>query len=100
VLAALQSLVLETWKQQKGDSLPPRRYFPKLGAKGPAVVRAIARAPDDPYSLIYATLLSAIHSAEAEILITTASFVPDPKLSAALIAAARRGVDVKMVLPS
>jgi cardiolipin synthase len=100
VVADLQKLFLDTWREQKGDPLAKRRYFPKLGTQGPAVVRAIGSAPDDPYSLIYATLLSAINSAESQILITNAYFVPDPQLSAALIAAARRGVDVKMVLPS
>jgi cardiolipin synthase len=100
VVADLQKMFIETWKEQKGPPLAQRRYFPKLAAKGPAVVRAIGSAPDDPYSLIYATLLSAINSAESQIWITNAYFVPDPQLSAALIAAARRGVDVKMVLPS
>jgi cardiolipin synthase len=100
VVSDLQKMFIETWKQQKGDPLAQRRYFPKLGAKGPAVVRAIGSAPDDPYSLIYATFLSAINSAESQIFITNAYFVPDPQLSAALIAAAKRGVDVKMVLPS
>ena len=100
VVADLQKLFLDTWQEQKGDPLAKRHYFPKVGTQGPAVVRAIGSAPDDPYSLIYATLLSAINSAESEILITNAYFVPDPQLSEALIAAARRGVDVKMVLPS
>ncbi len=62
-------------------------------------MRAIGSSPDDEYSLIYVTLLSAIGSAETEILITNAYFVPDPQLLAALKAAAARGVDVRLVLP-
>jgi cardiolipin synthase A/B len=64
------------------------------------VVRAIGSSPDEPYSLIYATLLSAIASAETSVHLTNAYFAPDPQLLAALKAAAGRGVDVVLILPS
>ena len=100
VVADLQKFFLDTWNDQKGEPLPPRDYFPTLPASGKEVVRAIAGAPDDPYSLIYATFISAINSAEKEVLLTNAYFVPDPQLSAALIGAVARGVEVRMVVPS
>ena len=100
VVADLQKFFIDTWNQQKGAPLAQRNYFPKLSARGHEVVRAIARSPDEPYSLIYATFISAINSAESEILLTNAYFIPDPQLVDALIAAVARGVDVKMVLPS
>src|SRR5204863_6019383 len=55
--------------------------------------------PEEAYSLIYATLLSAIGSAETSVHLTNAYFVPDPQLLAALETAARRGVDVTLILP-
>ena len=64
------------------------------------MVRAIGSSPDEPYSLIYATLLSAIGSAETSVHLTNAYFAPDPQLLAALEAAVRRGVDVTLILPS
>ncbi|MDQ6681421.1 MAG: cardiolipin synthase [Pseudomonadota bacterium] len=100
VVADLQKLFVETWQQQKGKPLAPRDYFPKLQASGNEVVRAIAGAPDEPLNLIYATFISAINSAETQILLTNAYFVPDPQLVDALLAAVARGVDVKMILPS
>jgi cardiolipin synthase len=100
VVAELQKLFIETWNNQKGAPLAQRRYFPPLQAQGPEVVRAIASAPDEPFSQIYVTLISAIHSAETEILLTNAYFVPDPQLKQALIGAVARGVDVKLILPS
>jgi cardiolipin synthase len=100
VVAPLQKLFMETWQAQKGKPLAPRQYFPPLQAQGQEVVRAIGSAPDDPFSQIYVTLISAINSAESEILVTNAYFVPDPQLMNALIAAAARGVDVKLILPS
>jgi len=100
VVAELQKLFLETWGQQKADPLPPKTYFPRLVNKGSEIVRAIGSAPDAPYNLIYATFISAINSAESQVHITNAYFVPDQKLRTALKNAAQRGVDVKLILPS
>lgn len=60
----------------------------------------MAVRPEEPFSVIYATLLSAIGSAESRIQITNAYFAPDPQLLAALEGAAARGVDVRLILPS
>lgn len=100
VVAELQKLFLATWESQKGDPLAAKNYFPQLESVGRQVVRAIGSSPEEPYSLIYATLLSAIGSAETSVYLTNAYFVPDSQLLAALEAAAGRGVDVKLILPS
>ena len=100
VVAELQKLFLATWESQKGAPLAARHYFPPPQTVGRQVVRAIGSSPDEPFSQIYATLLSAIASAETSIYLTNAYFAPDPQLLAALQGAARRGVDVKLILPS
>ncbi len=100
VVAELQKLFIATWESQKGEPLAAKNYFPRLESAGREVVRAIGSSPDEPYSLIYATLLSAIGSAETSVRLTNAYFVPDPQLLAALEAAAGRGVDVTLILPS
>ena len=100
VVAELQKLFIQTWEKQKGAPMAQRVYFPALTKQGAEVVHAIGGSPDEPYSLIYATLISAIDSAEKEVLLTNAYFVPDPQLVASLKAAAARGVEVKIVLPS
>jgi cardiolipin synthase len=100
VVAELQKLFLATWQSQQGDAVAPRDYFPPPERAGSEVVRAIGSSPDEPFSLIYATLLSAIGSAETSVNITNAYFAPDPQLLAALEAAVRRGVEVTMILPS
>ena len=99
VVAEFQKLFIETWEKQKGEPLAPRRYYPVLQRQGDDVVHAIGSTPDDPYSLIYVTLMSAIENAEREVLLTNAYFVPDPQLLAALKAAVARGVEVRLVLP-
>ncbi|NUZ06286.1 cardiolipin synthase B [Schlegelella sp. ID0723] len=100
VVADFQRLFIQTWERQKGEPLAERNYYPPLARKGNAIVRAIGSSPSDPFSLIYATFISAIDAAEREVLLTNAYFVPDPQLRASLIAAVARGVDVKLILPS
>jgi cardiolipin synthase len=100
VVAELQKIFLAAWDAQKGEPLAARNYFPPPENVGRQVVRAIASSPDEPFSLIYATLLSAIGSAETTVHVTNAYFAPDPQLLAALEAAAQRGVAVKLILPS
>jgi cardiolipin synthase len=103
VVAEFQKLFIETWQKQqekqKGEALAKRQYFPALQRQGEDVVHAIGSSPDDPFSVIYATLISAIDNAEREVLLTNAYFVPDPQLIASLKAAVARGVDVRLVLP-
>ena len=100
VVAQLQKLFIETWEGQKGPPLVPRNYYPLLLPRGKEVVRAIGSTPDEPFSQIYVTLISALNSADTEILLTNAYFVPDPQLMQALVGAAARGVDVKLIVPS
>lgn len=100
VVAELQKLFIETWEKQQGTPLAARDFFPAAPAAGSEVVRAIGSSPDEPYSLIYATLISALQNAESEIWLTNAYFVPDPQLLTTLKDAVARGVDVKLILPS
>jgi cardiolipin synthase len=99
VVAELQKLFLAAWQGQQGPPLRPRAYFPPLPAMGTQVVRAIGSSPEEAFSLIYATLLSAIGSAETSVHITNAYFAPDPQLLQALVTAVARGVEVTLILP-
>jgi cardiolipin synthase A/B len=99
VVADFQRLFLATWAAQKGAPMARRAFYPAQASAGSAVVRAIGSSPEDPFSLIYATLISAIDSSETSVHITNAYFVPDPQLLTALLDAAGRGVDVQIVLP-
>ena len=100
VVGELQKLFIQTWEKQKGAALAPRNYFPPAEFKGDEVVRAIGSSPDEPYSQIYATLISAINSASTEVWLANAYFIPDPQMVEVLNAAVARGVDVRVVVPS
>ncbi len=100
VVAELQKLFVETWRKQKGPPLTAKQYFPPPVASGHEIVRAIGSTPDDPYSFMYLTLISAIANAEKHVHLTNAYFVPDPQLLKALTDAAARGVEVRLILPA
>jgi len=99
-VAQLQSLFLEHWTAQKGVPLDQSKFFPVVPPKGHEVVRALGSAPKDAVPRYYVTMLSAIRTAEQRISLSTGYFVPTEKEIADLVAAARRGVDVRLLLPS
>jgi cardiolipin synthase len=100
IVGELQKLFMDTWQRQKAEPVAPRDYFPLLEPQGGEIVRALGSTPDDAFSQIYLTLLSAIAHAENQVYLTNAYFVPDPAFVQALIDAAGRGVDVRLILPS
>jgi cardiolipin synthase len=103
VVADLQRAFVGHWEQWSGQKPgDDKSLYPTLKSEGPHMVRAIATSPtaDKGLNASYLALISAIESAETEVLITNAYFVPHPQLAGALQAAARRGVDVKLMLPS
>jgi cardiolipin synthase len=97
--AQLQQLFLDHWAAQGGPPLSDATPATQAAAIGNEVVRIIGSEHDDTVPRYYATLLSAIRNAEKTIWITTAYFVPTHDEVRDLKAAARRGVDVRLMLP-
>jgi cardiolipin synthase len=96
----LESLFRETWTRAEctGAVMPAFREDAVKG--GDTLVQIVASTPDDVTNDIYVTLMSVITYAQKSIDITMAYFVPDDALEAALRAAAQRGVEVRIILPS
>ena len=88
----------ETWHDQKGPPLPPAPDTPATRF-GPSLVQGIDGAPGKGHPLIYRTLIAAFELSQRSIHLTTGFFVPTPDLKHALIKAARRGVDVQVIVP-
>src|SRR6185437_15544711 len=95
----LSQLFRQHWHDQKAAPLtrdppaPPR-------AEGRQIVRVIGSSPARVAPRYYATVLTAIRSAQNSIWMTAAYFVPTRQEVRALKHAARRGVDVRIILPS
>lgn len=99
-VAQLQGLFLGHWRGEGGPPLDQAGFYPKPKTAGDQIVRIIGSSPEQDFSRYYVTLISAIRSAEQRIWLTTAYFVPTFEEKRALIAAAERGVDVRLMLPA
>lgn len=98
-VAELQKLFLETWMMQREEKPARRDYFPELKEGGSALVRVIASTPGESNRVPFIVYVSAISFAEQSIHLTNSYFFPDDQIIKALTDAARRGVDVKIILP-
>lgn len=99
-VAEFQRLFLDTWQRKTGQTLPDASFFPPLKPQGTALVRAIGSTPDNEDYTIYKTYISAFSHADKTIHLTNAYFVPDRQIVQAMIDAAQRGVDVRIIFPS
>ncbi len=70
----------------------------ELAAAG--VVQVVPSGPDVDGDMLHDALLTMIYSAQKRFWVVTPYFVPDDALCQALTLAARRGVDVRVVMPS
>ena len=98
VVPQFEDIFAQTWNDQHGPALPPPP--PPTAPRGDALVQAIDGTPAQHRTLIYRTLLVTISLARTSIHLTTGFFAPTPDLDHALEAAARRGVDVEIVVPA
>ncbi|HZT51859.1 MAG TPA: phospholipase D-like domain-containing protein [Stellaceae bacterium] len=98
-VAQLQRLFLIHWRQQKGPTLRAADFFPEIPPAGKEVVRIIGSAPEDLAFRYYVTVLSAIRAAETRIWLSAGYFVPTHQAEEDLVDAARRGIDVRLLLP-
>lgn len=94
----LQALFWTHWREEAGDSPPPGQVTPVAAATGHEIVRIIGSSPKDEISRFYVTLISSLRNAEERAWISAAYFVPTPEQKETLIDAARRGVDVRLLL--
>jgi cardiolipin synthase len=98
----LQSLFLQTWSRLGGRPPPAAAgLFPELDGSGGDLVQVVSSEGGDEREFrIYTAYLAAIQHARQRIWISQAYFAPNAELRAALSAAARRGVDVRVITPA
>lgn len=99
VVSQLQAIFMEDWVHTTGEVLHGERQFPPLGAAGDAQAQAIASSKADSSSMAKLLLYMAIQAARERIWIENAYFVPDRQIRRGLLEAAKRGVDVKVLVP-
>jgi cardiolipin synthase len=101
VVAQFQRLFLETWTRAGGKVDPQSsQYFPQMPAIGSELVAAVASSGGDgEEAAIYGTYYAIVARASRRLWLTQAYFAPNGELRRSLIAAAKRGVDVRIIVP-
>jgi len=90
-------LFADTWMRQGCERAPiPAQRQAALG--GDRLLTVLGSTPSDNEPRIYRALLTAIGNAKLSVHMTMSYFVPDAQTVSFLTAAARRGVDVTLVL--
>ena len=98
----LQYSFLRDWffmSEEPLETLLRSEYFPSIKPLGPAMARIIDSGPSAPPEMVGEAFFNAIVMAQSQILIVTPYFVPTNDIIKALRSAARRGVDVSIIVP-
>jgi cardiolipin synthase len=99
VVAQLQAAFLENWSEVRGEALLGDGFYPALDSVGNVrsqVIPSSSRAPSSATKLMYAVSISA---AQNRIYLSNSYFLPDVETTSILVAAAKRGVDVEVIVP-
>ena len=99
VVAQMQSIFGEGWTYTTGEILAGEKFYPTLDPAGAMAGHAMKASKGDASSLPKMLYFMAIEGSRKSIHIQNSYFLPDDQIRAALIAAARRGVDVKVMVP-
>jgi cardiolipin synthase len=94
-----QKFFIEAWKGETGIELKGSGFYPQPKPQGEDLVRVITSTPEynrNPY-IMY---VSALTFARKTVHLTNSYFVSDQDTLEALEEAARRGMDVKIILPA
>ena len=99
----LQLSFLRDWffmTEESIDRLLTPDHFPEILSIGNVYARIINSGPTRPDSLINEAFFNAMGLAQRQILLVTPYFVPTVDILKALQSAARRGVDVRIIVPA
>jgi cardiolipin synthase len=95
----LQLAFLEDWTYATGVALRDQRLWPKA-ARGPILAQVVPAGPDSPWESIHRVQVEAIHQADHRAWLVTPYFVPGEAARMALVSAALRGLDVRLIVPA
>ncbi|MEP6937342.1 MAG: phospholipase D-like domain-containing protein [Chthoniobacterales bacterium] len=99
VVAQLQAVFMDNWLKTRGEVLHGPDYFPPLTPTGPYTAQAFKSSPRQGDMDIHLMYLLAIASAQHNLLIENAYFLPDDLMRKELMNAAKRGAKVEIVIP-
>jgi cardiolipin synthase len=99
VVGQMQAVFNDNWTKATGAVLDGPDYFPALIAQGDMPGQMFSSSPTGGSESMHLMYLLAITAARRTIHLSNSYFVPDELAVKALVAAARRGVDVRIITP-
>ncbi|HYI10414.1 MAG TPA: phospholipase D-like domain-containing protein [Thermoanaerobaculia bacterium] len=100
VVAQLQSAWAENWIEESGEVPGGDEFFPKLEPAGKMKAHVVWTSPAGSPSTVKLLHYMVIHAAKKSITIQNPYFLPDPDARDALVAAVKRGVRVRIMIPA
>jgi cardiolipin synthase len=99
VVAEIQAAFMDNWLKTRARVLHGEEYFPPLQRAGDCTAQMFRSSPREGSDSVRLMYLLAIAAAQRELLVANAYFVPDDLARDALVAAAQRGVRVRILVP-
>jgi cardiolipin synthase A/B len=99
VVGQMQAVFTDNWTKATGVVLDGPAYFPALEPKGAHAAQMFSSSPQGGSESMLLMYLMSITAAKHTIHLSSSYFVPDELAIKALVAAARRGVKVRIITP-
>jgi len=100
VVSDLYSIFCGDWAFAAGEELAPMpQACPLVQGDETVPLQLVPSGPDMPEDSLYDAVVTALFSARRRVWIVTPYFVPDEMLTRTICIAARRGTDVRIVVP-
>jgi cardiolipin synthase len=99
VVGQMQAVFTDNWTKATGVVLDGDEYFPPLPKAGQLAAQMFSSSPTGGSESMHLMYLMAITAARKTIDLSSSYFVPDELAVKALVAAAKRGVRVRIITP-
>ncbi|SMO79521.1 cardiolipin synthase [Paracoccus laeviglucosivorans] len=100
VVRQMQAVFLQDWMSYTGEDLGDMLHMNQPVMAPGEIAQVVATGPDDRQGSLSDCMATMIHAARERLVITTPYYVPDASLDSAIRTAARRGVEVTIILPA
>lgn len=99
VVGQMQAVFADNWTKATGTVLDGPAYFPALTARGAQAAQMFSSSPSGGSESMLLMYLMSITAAKDTIHLSSSYFVPDELSIRALVAAAKRGVKIRIITP-
>jgi cardiolipin synthase len=99
ILAELIWQFVQDWFFATGEALNGSPYLDKQAPVGSVSVQVVAGGPDTELNEMQLSMQTLLHRAKKRVWMMTPYFVPEAPLISALVLAAMRGVEVRLMVP-